>query len=407
MRAVSRVANLLLAGGLALAPATTLAQQAPATTNTPAVDAVGPKELQDFSLKGAVTTPSNQTVLPATPKRQPRTAEQSAGQVATTRPSTERVVAAAAAATPAPRRTETASADSPPPLPKADPGPEPVRQSPPSSSVTVALPGPGSSSGTASPAAAPAFAPPPEPVGTLAPEHRFPILPWILAFIALVAGGAFLFWRGRERHAYAGGPSLDAFAPPPAPAPAPAPRPAPASPPPSPSSLGIVSTRLRPWVDLGFQPLRCILEDHQVTVEFEIELFNSGSAPARAVLAEATLINAGANQDRDVEAFFANPVGQGERIVTIPPLKRVSIRTKVVAPREQVQAYELAGKQVFVPVIAFNVLYKWSTGEGQTSASYLLGRDTKGDKLAPFRLDLGARIFRGLAARQLSVGVRQ
>jgi hypothetical protein len=57
-------------------------------------------------------------------------------------------------------------------------------------------------------------------------------------------------------------------------------------------------------------------------------------------------------------------------------------------------------------VIAFNALYAWSGGEGQTSAAYLLGRASSADKMAPFRLDLGPRIFRGLAARVLPGGAR-
>jgi hypothetical protein len=141
-------------------------------------------------------------------------------------------------------------------------------------------------------------------------------------------------------------------------------------------------------------------------VEFELELSNSGSGPARAVLVEATLFNAGPVQDQEIGAFFANPVGEGERIVVIPPLKRVAIKTQVAVPSERMQAYELAGRQVFVPVIAFNALYSWSGGKGQTSVSYLLGRDTKGEKMGPFRLDLGPRIFRGITGRLLPTGVR-
>jgi len=60
-----------------------------------------------------------------------------------------------------------------------------------------------------------------------------------------------------------------------------------------------------------------------------------------------------------------------------------------------------------VPLIAFNALYSWSGGEGQTSASYLLGRDTKSEKLAPFRLDLGPRIVRSVGARPLPIAVRK
>ena len=67
----------------------------------------------------------------------------------------------------------------------------------------------------------------------------------------------------------------------------------------------------------------------------------------------------------------------------------------------------MAGKQVFLPVMAFNALYGWGGGEGQTSATYLLGRDTRAEKLGPFRIDLGPRIFRGVAARLLPTGVRR
>ena len=155
------------------------------------------------------------------------------------------------------------------------------------------------------------------------------------------------------------------------------------------------------------QPLRCTLDEHQVTFQFELELFNSGSAPARGALVEASLFNAGPTQDQDIEAFMARPIGQGERIDAIQPLARIAFTTQVVAPRANVQLLEVAGRQVFVPLIAFNALYRRSGGDGQTSVAYLLGRDTKAAKLAPFRADLGPRVFRGLGARLLPVGVRR
>jgi len=124
-----------------------------------------------------------------------------------------------------------------------------------------------------------------------------------------------------------------------------------------PPSLGIVSTRLRPWIELGFQPGRCIIEDDKVTFEFELALQNSGSAPARAVLVEASLLNAGPYQEEEVSAFYGSPVGEGERIAVIPPLKTVLVNTRVIAPRANVQLIEIGGRQVFVPLIAFNALY--------------------------------------------------
>jgi hypothetical protein len=413
MRAVSRFGTVLLAGALALVPAMALAQQSPPpASDTPATDAIGPRDLQNFSLNGTVTRAADQpATTPEPQQRQARTPAQSA--MTPDQPTlTARATPSGSAARPAaPRATETASAEVAP-TPRSDLSSETSRQTPASSSARVSLPTLGSGSEPA-PAAAPAtagFAPDPT-AATLAPEHKLSFLPWLLAALALGAGGAFLFWRHRNREAYAGagGPQIDAFV---APEPALAPRPGPAPPAaapkaPTPSSVGIVSTRLRPWVEIGFRPLRCILEDERVTMEFELELYNSGSAPARAVLAEASIFNAGPTQEREISNFFANPVAQGERIAVVPPLKRVALKTQVVAPRAQLQAYELGGREVFVPIIGFNALYSWSGGEGQTSVSYLLGRDTKGEKMAPFRLDLGPRIFRGVVGKLLPAGVRQ
>jgi hypothetical protein len=399
-----RLGFAVFVAGLALGPLPALAQDAtqPATTNTPATDAVGPRELQNFNLEGTVTRQADQ---PPAQRATPPTAR-----------SPERTTAAASQrqAIPAQRNTQRdevgpAPIETPPERTATRPV-EPLRQTRPASSVTVALPNinneAGRSSAAASvPASAPTFSADADPA-TLASEHRLSILPWLLAALAVVGGAAFLFWRNRSREAYAGGAQVDSYVTPEA-APAPAPKPPPAPPKaPTPSIPGIVSTRLRPWIEIGFQPLRCVVEDERVTIQFELELFNSGSAPARAVLVEASIFNAGPNQDRDIGDFFASPVGEGERIVTIAPLKKVNLRTQVVAERNRVQVYEVAGRQVFVPLIAFNALYRWGNSEGQTSVSYLLGRDTKGEKMAPFRLDLGPRVFRGVGAHPLPTGVR-
>lgn len=406
MRAGLRLGFAVFVAGLTLGPLPALAQDAtqPATTNTPATDAVGPRELQNFNLEGTVTRPADQPPAQRTTTRPPATR------------TTERTTAAPAQPQPTPaERTvqrddvRPTSVETPTERPTTR-SVEPLRQTRPASSVTVALPsinsGAGRSSATAA-APTPTFSADTDPA-TLTSEHKLPILPWLIAALAVVAGLGFLVWRNRSREAYAGGPQLDSYVGPeaaPAPAPTPAPQPAPRQDP-TPSIPGIVSTRLRPWIEVGFHPLRCIVDDDKVTIQFELELFNSGSVPARAVLVEASMFNAGPNQDRDIGAFFQSPVGEGERIVSIAPLKKMNLRTQVIAERNRVQVYEVAGRQVFVPLIAFNALYRWSNGEGQTSTSYLLGRDTKGEKMAPFRLDLGPRVFRGVGAHPLPTGVR-
>ncbi len=154
------------------------------------------------------------------------------------------------------------------------------------------------------------------------------------------------------------------------------------------------------------QPLRCLVDDSQVTIEFEVELFNAGAAPARAVLAEASLLNASATQDQELAAFFANPVGEGERMEAIGPMKRVTLTSRVIAPRSAVQEYELGGRKAFVPVVAFNALYEWSGGKAQSSLAYLVGRETPTEKLGPLPADTGSREIRGLGARPLPLGVR-
>ena len=395
MRAGWRLGVALMAGGLMLAPAPALAQAAE-TTNTPAADSIGPRELQGFSLEGTVTrsadpppTASEPTPRPSPAVRTPT--QQSTGSAAPSEPPTEGQQPAREVASAPALETPRAAA--------------PESDSPRRSSITVNLPPVGES---LTPAAAEAGFND-ETVAALAPEQGFSLWPWLLAAMALGAGAAFLFWRRNHREAFAGGPPIDAFVAPQPPVRAPRPEPAPAphaKPAPPAAPTGVVSTRLRPWIDLTFEPLRCIVEDERVSFEFELAMYNSGSAPARDVLIEASTFNAGPAQDQEIQAFFDSPVGEGERIAAIPPLQRFNLRTQVAVPREQLRVFEAGGRHVFVPLIAFNAVYRWGSGEGQTSVAYLLGRNTKGEKMAPFRLDLGARVFRGVGQRTLPAGVR-
>jgi hypothetical protein len=164
---------------------------------------------------------------------------------------------------------------------------------------------------------------------------------------------------------------------------------------------------LRPWLEIEFRPDRAVVDDNRAAVAFEISVVNSGSVPARDILIEASLFNAGAMQDQQIQLFFDNPVAKGDRIPLIAPMQRINVKTAVFMARDQVQPIEIEGRPLFVPMIAFNALYRWGGSEGQTSASYLVGKETKGDKLAPFRLDLGPRIFRGLGAREHQLRVRK
>jgi len=403
MTAISRVLAALAAVALAAAPSIAFAQSTvtPApTTNSTNPDAVGPTELQNFSLKGTVTRQADEPPVPVAPRQR---AAQDRPPAPTTSPSRA----------PQARTVERTPSPTPSPAPT-------ITQAPPAQAPTqiVAPPpveaAPVAQSSTPVPAPAPVAAAP--VVDTTPPSDPFaafrglPVWPWVAAAVALALGGAFVLWRRRPRGYAFAGSQFDLLEPEPQPEPTPLPRaPAPvAAPAPRKPAApaGIVASGLRPALELGFHPLRCQVDDDQVAIEFELELFNAGTAPARAVLAEASMLNAGASQEQDLAAFFGNPNGVGERLAVIQPMKRVSFRSQVVAPRDAVQEYELAGRKSFVPVIAFNALYEWSGGSAQSSAAYLVGRDTQQDKLGPLRLDQGAREFRELGARPLPSAVR-
>lgn len=399
MKAGLRFGVLMAVAGLSLGPPALAQDTGQTETNTPATDAIGPRELQGFSLPGTVTRAADQP-----PPRQTAQPEQpAASQRARTASPQERGAAPAAS-----RARPVREANAAPVSREAQP--EPTRSDASGalsslSSVTMRVPPASKATQTSSDPSA--FPDETQAAPLVAPEGGLPVWPWLLAAMALGAGGAFLFWRNRARGAYAGGAHIDAFAAPepapPRPAPAPAPRtvPGPAQP-----IGGGITTRLRPWIDLGFEAIKCIVEEDRVLIEFELELFNSGSAPARDLLIEAVMMNASPLQDEEAKGFFTRSSGEGGRMPSVGPMKRVTLHRQVGLAKDQVRVLDAGGRKVFVPLIAFNVIYSWGGGVGQTSSVYLVGRDTKGEKMAPFRLDLGRRIFRGVAARVLPTAVR-
>jgi hypothetical protein len=394
------------------------------TANPPApAETVGPRELRDFSINGTVTRPATPPPERAAqpPATTPRTTTPT--QPATTAPARDRPSPAVTRLPPAPSGAAPQPSSADPLAPFAIDGPAPTDVQ------------------TAQPALEQApLAPPSAP----SQNEQTNFLPWILALLLIGAAAAF-YWRQRSQPSYAtasaGAYAAPERAPEPAPrpaqrpqplqrnpspqpehdvrpAPAPqaaaprlaAPAPRPAAPAPTPTQpaapFGMVTTSLRPWLDIEFTPGRCVVENDKATIQFDVTVFNSGGAPARDVLIEASMFNAGPAQDQEIGAFFQHPETKGDRIPTIPPLKRVALKSAVSLNREQLRQFEVAGRKLFVPLVGVNALYRWSGGEGQTSASYLVGRDTQSEKMAPLRLDLGPRIFRGLGARRNDASVR-
>ena len=377
------------------------AQQAATNVVTPAPppapDTVGPEQLRDFSLPGTVTRRTDSPPPAATNTLSPQAQPSSAAPLPVrTRPVTSE-----------PSRSVTVA------LPPPDPLAREPTLAPPVDELSNAL--------SAQPESVDSSAP--EPASLPASDTLGSWMPWLFALAIFAVGAGLHFWRQRNaaRPAYAGrmrveeliaepatAPAMPRMAQPaPAPARPRAPAPARTPAPPPPRSDGIISSSLRPWIDIEFGATRAVVTDDAATVHFDIILYNSGGAPARNVLVEGRMFNAGPDQDRELGGFMEQPVAKGEPIPEIAPLSRVALKSAVALPRTALREYEIEGRKLFVPILGFNALYRFGANQGQTSASFIVGRGgDDGGKMAPIRLDLGPRIFRGLSQRQHSVGVR-
>ncbi len=387
---------------------------APAPTPTPspapAGNSVGPPQLRDFNLNGTVTQPAQ----PATPTPTPTPAP--APRSPATRTSPPRTTAAPSAVTQAP----VPSGETPVPAPSA----------------TLSQPSPGDAAVEPGPVVVP-VAPAPSPAGT---ESAASLWPWLAALLAIALGAGFLWWRRQQgsgdRYAADHGDAA-AFVAPPAAAPTPLPRPAPTPPPvpavsprvpapaPAPAPLpegivssrltptpvfdGIVSSRLKPALAFELVPIRAETDALEgAALIFDLIIVNQGSAPARDVLVEAKLINAGPQVDAEIGRFFMQPAGTGDRLPIIGPMERASLKIRVSASAPNLAPLVVDGRKLLVPMIAINAFYRWSGGELSDSSSFLVGRGgEEGGKMAPLRLDLGARSWSQLGARLHSNGLQR
>ncbi len=393
-RRIAAAALIALAlTGAAAAGAQTQTQDPPAGT-------VGNPQLKNFELPGRTTVPAPETAPAPAPATTP--------PPATTQPQAE--VSAPEAATPAPagpapearevRRAPARETAAPEPAPAPA---EPVVPTP--SQLEQALPAPVAEAPVPTP---PPTAEAPVPVA----EESSQGFPWIYAGFALLLGllafGGYRKFRGSAEETAEEVPAPEP-APEPRPQPVAAPRPAPA-PAPQPAAApapdgGLVGIQMRPWLELEFRPERAVATLTEASVQFELVIRNRGNAPARNIRIEARMFNAGPEQEQEIGAFYAEPIRERTppSVPLIPPRDQVQFRTAVTMPKELVREVTVAGRRLFIPTVAFNVVYDWGANKsGQTSMSYVVGREaeTPTEKMGAFRLDLGPRLYRSVGQRQ-------
>ncbi|WP_234387505.1 hypothetical protein [Sphingomonas sp. STIS6.2] len=434
-----RRALLIVPAGLALAPPA-VAQEAGQTSDTasqqstppaPAgtVRGLEPLQARDTGTAAVPVPDTPRLVLPApataeapprgrTPARAPATR--------TADPDTPRAGRVDAATT---SRRAAEAVPSAAPRDAADVRPDPA----PASTATTAptAPAPVVPATTASPEVAPAAAPSSAPVErTIAAPEQGRAMPfWLwLAVIPIVVIALWLLRRGpRKRHDrldyHEPEPLIEAEAPPARPVP-PLPTPAPVPPIPArvvaptpaiapPSAPEPATTAAPQFLDrrareperarlsVELRPLRAGLNLLSATAECELVVTNVGAGVAEAIRVQAVLLSAHAGQDADLTAVNA---GQVPRPATAPftlaPGESRTIRTVSAMSREAIHSMTAADRPMFVPIVAVNIRYASGAIAGQTARAWAIGVErVDSAKLAPFWLDIPARMYDGIAAR--------
>lgn len=163
----------------------------------------------------------------------------------------------------------------------------------------------------------------------------------------------------------------------------------------------------RAWLEIELRAERAAATLEEATVDFELVIRNTGATTAEDVSVNARMFNAGADQDREIGTFFETR-GAERRTFSLPPVPPGGsgvIRGTVAMARSEMQAVRFEERLLFIPVVGVNAVYRWAAPsgqeQGQTSRSYVIGRELgeAQEKMGPFRLDLGPRVYRTVGQR--------
>lgn len=305
--------------------------------------------------------------------------------------------------TPTPRaRSERVPERVAPPVTRATPpSPPPAETPPPPSSEAIVAPQTGNAAQEA-PAAPPPAAAPVAATGSGLPWG------WIGAALAIVlAGGIALFLRRRSRDEeadYSDDAMQDAQAPEsPRPSP-PTPTRRPAAPPPPAAE--------RAWIDVELAIENARYSLLGVSVGYRLTLRNRGKSVASDMLVHALIGNADANQNELLRAFFAGTKGMPvHSVVSIAPGQTQVLSNELRLEPGAIEPLELDGRLLLVPLIGFDVHYRWDAdgtpGSGRTGSAFIVGQEQMPptQKLAPFRFDQGPRQYRDVGCRRTALSL--
>lgn len=225
--------------------------------------------------------------------------------------------------------------------------------------------------------------------------------------IALIA--AFVIWRRRGGEAKEDEVAVTPVAPVPSEPAVPPIAPTPV--PDAPQFLERPAPSERAWLDLAAPEVhRAGINLVTATADVALLVRNEGNAVARDVRLAIRLTSAQPGQDAVLDALFAEPV---ERPIVPPfdlaPGEERGVRGIATLPREAIVALTAAGRPMFVPVVALNLLYDAGAGTpGQTTAAFAVGVERPdGGKLGPLWLDEPARMHDAIGIRAHGTTVKK
>lgn len=151
----------------------------------------------------------------------------------------------------------------------------------------------------------------------------------------------------------------------------------------------------RPQLDILLHPRRAGVTGDEAKVEFELEIDNQGSAPARDVRVSTWMLPAGASSEAESMLIVRGDEAASAEVGAIPAGAEERISRAVALPTSAVNGDAL------LPVVVAEARYRLPDGsEARTTASFAVGVPD-GDDFAHFAIDNPSGLHEDVAARQL------
>jgi hypothetical protein len=161
--------------------------------------------------------------------------------------------------------------------------------------------------------------------------------------------------------------------------------------------------RARAGLSLAFHPVSARNTLVAVTIGYRLVLHNDGETAVEDISVAAIIANAQSGQEQALAAFFAAaPEAPLHRIDRIEAGADRVLTGELRLDHEAIAPIQIDERSLLIPVIAFSAHYGWAQdGRGYSGAAFILGQesDPPRERMAPFRLDQGPRLYRSVGSR--------